>query len=345
MTKIKYIDAPDWYDLNAELNSNHLDRYDVDSTLFLSNYFSDSKFIEVNTSGSTGQPKIIQLEKSKMKASAKATLSYFQLVPGDSILLCLPVKFIAGKMIWVRALEGNLNVIIGIPSTNPIQNLTDKVKFAAMTPQQVAIAIDQNPEKFDLIETLIIGGGAVSEQLKNQLQTLSTVCYATYGMTETITHVAVKKLNGNDQNDLFVAIENISFSLGTKNNLVINAPHLSSHKIETNDIVELIDNKRFVWQGRLDFVVNSGGVKLFPEQIERKIELLINSPFFVWKEEDKILGERLILVIEGEEHTIPDLDSVLDKLESPKAIYFIKKFAYTENGKLDRNSTYLNLNR
>ncbi len=317
-----------------------LDNYDEAIVPFLNEYFGDSDHISVSTSGSTGKPKNITLEKSKMKASAKATLSHFNLTEKQTILLCLPTQFIAGKMIWVRALEGGLNVLVAKPSSNPIRELNSKVDFAAMTPHQVSVCLEENPEKFDLIDQLIIGGGTVSNQLRTQLQALKTMCYATYGMTETITHVAVMKLNGADQSEYYQAVGSTTFELGSRENLIIHAPHLSEDKIETQDVAHLIDSTTFEWLGRLDFVINSGGVKLFPEQIEKKLENVLKSNFFVWKKPDERLGEKLILVVEGKKNQLPDLSTVLDRLELPKEIWFVDQFTVTKNGKLDRNRSF-----
>ncbi|CAG5086694.1 putative 2-succinylbenzoate--CoA ligase [Parvicella tangerina] len=323
------------------MKSDLLNEYDLAIKPFLEAYFNPHSCVQVSTSGSTGEPKLIELDKEKMVASAKATLDYFNLKKGDTVLLSLPTKFIAGKMIWVRSIVGELNVLVSKPTSNPIKSLDKKVEFAAMTPHQVGVCLDENPEKFDLIDQLIIGGGAVSESLLVRIQKLTTKCYATYGMTETITHVAVKKLNGTDQSACYEAVGQTTFEVGAQGNLIINAPHLSHKKIETNDIVRLINSRQFEWLGRLDFVINSGGVKLFPEQIESKLENIINNRFFVWKEKDELLGEKAVLVIEGTSTYLPDLSKVLDKIERPKLTYRADEFIYTENGKLDRKASYL----
>lgn len=338
MIQISYIGRSESHSLQECLNSTLTAKYDTDILPFLKAYLNKERTVTVSTSGSTGKPKDILLEKEKMIASARATLDYFGLQPDQTILLSLPTKFIAGKMIWVRAIEGELNVLVAHPTSNPIKDLNTKVDFAAMTPHQVSTCLAENPEKFDLIDQLIIGGGAVNKALQEQLQRLKTKCYATYGMTETITHVAVQKLNGIGPNGNFKAIGDTTFKTGKENNLIISVPHLSMEEIVTNDIVELINSTNFKWLGRLDFVINSGGVKLFPEQIEKKLESSIDIPFFVWKETDEILGEKVILIVEGR-LTTPQSWKALDKIEVPKKTYSLDEFEYTANGKLDRKGT------
>jgi O-succinylbenzoic acid--CoA ligase len=322
------------------MENRSLLNYDKHALSFLQDYLNDLETVTVSTSGSTGMPKLIELDKNKMRASAKSTLAHFELKPKNTILLCLPSQFIAGKMIWVRALEGDLEVVVAPPAANPIKHLNRTISFAAMTPHQVTTCLAENPEKMDWIEKLIIGGGAVSSALLKQLQEIKTACYATYGMTETITHVATQKLNGQDTNSTFQAVGETTFQIGSQQNLIISAPHLSDELITTNDIVDLHDSKHFKWLGRLDFVVNSGGVKLHPEQIEKKLEPFVSKNYFVWKEADEILGEKLILIIEGDQQDLPSFETVLDKLERPKHVYFTDAFVFTPTGKLDRKNSY-----
>lgn len=340
LIRVSYIDNEFVHSLDQALEAELLGKYDTFIVPFLKSYLSDGHYIQASTSGSTGKPKVIEIEKDKMVSSALATIRYFNLKPDQKILLCLPTQFIAGKMIWVRALVAELEVVVCNPTSNPIKNLSCRVGFAAMTPHQVLITLKENPEKFDLIDQLIIGGGPVSKDLQNQLQTLRTKCFATYGMTETITHVALKKLNGSNASDLFEGIGATTFESGPEGNLIVKAPHLSKTPIVTNDLVNLVDAKHFEWLGRLDFVINSGGIKLFPEQIEKKLAGTIVQNFFVWKEEDPVLGEKMILVVEGTADEFSHDFNNLEKMERPKATYFIDQFEHTPTGKLDRNKTF-----
>jgi O-succinylbenzoic acid--CoA ligase len=310
---------------------------DKSSIPFLEAWQDGSETVELQTSGSTGIPKKIQMRKDSMRKSAKLTLDYFGLKKGDAILLNLPVDFIAGKMIWVRAIIGGLNLYAIQPSSNPLQHLNAKIDFGAMTPHQVETSLNHCPEKFDLIKKLIIGGAPVSEALQQRLQSLSTICYATYGMTETITHIAVKQLNHVDQTKLYNALPTITFGVGEANNLKINAPHIANGWLETEDIVELVDETHFKWLGRKDFVINSGGVKLFPEVIEGKIAHLMPGRFYITKQMDKTFGEVPQLVLEGiDSYDLSDLRTVLSKIEMPKSVIYIPKFKETGSGKVDR---------
>ncbi len=337
MVTVGFIDNKETFSISEILNGTILSSYDEASLTFLNQWFAQSDTIKVQTSGSTGVPKQILLSKESMRASARLTLQYFDLKRGDTILQCLPSQFIAGKMIWVRTLVGGLKVIVAKPSANPIKELTQSIKFAAMTPHQVATVLKQSPEKMDLIDMLIIGGAPVSNALLEKLQSLKTKCFATYGMTETITHIAVKQLNKVGQSEFYEALPTIAFSVGEEANLKISAPHISSNWLETEDLVRLIDQSHFEWLGRKDFVINSGGIKLFPEVIEQKISHLIPVRFFISKREDSTYGEIPVLVLEGETtFDLRNLESLLSKIEMPKIVINIPVFNETRSGKVDR---------
>ncbi|WP_431123763.1 AMP-binding protein [Flagellimonas flava] len=327
---------------------------------FLVEWGMETATVVVQTSGSTGTPKDIALKKEHMVNSALATGSYFNLEPGNSALLCLPCSSIAGKMMLVRAMVLGLELDYVEPSSMPLSGIRKTYDFSAMVPLQVGKSLVQ----LNQIKSLIIGGASVSFGLKEKLQTVSTTCYETYGMTETISHVAVKAIqnskfkienSGNPiveqsnnrtiQQSNFSALPNITFSQDSRSCLVIEAPKISDELVVTNDIVELISKTEFQWLGRYDSVINSGGVKLIPEQIEKKLASLIPSRFFVAGIPDKTLGQKLVLVIEGEEkdssellQQIKSLED-LDKYEVPKDILCLSKFIETTSGKVDRLKT------
>ncbi len=313
---------------------------------FLLNWMDKSDFITVNTSGSTGKPKQIQLSKERMMNSAFMTGKYFGFKSGQTALLCLPCDYIAGKMMVVRSIMWGLDLQLVPPTGNPMANIDQPIDFAAMIPLQVANIFEQSPEKFGLIKKLIIGGGKVDAQLQAKLQTIPTECYATYGMTETITHVAIKGLNGEHQSDYFQGLSNIQFATDTRGCLTINAPRLSEKLVVTNDIVDLKNTQQFEWLGRIDNVINTGGVKVFPEKIEAKLEELITSRFFITSFPDKKLENKVVLIIESgkwikEKINVLkiDLKQVLSKFEQPKAIYFIEQFEETPTKKIQRQRT------
>lgn len=318
--------------------------------LFLKEWFNENIFVEVKTSGSTGVPKLIQLQKKHMVNSAKATAVFFNLKERTSALLCMSPNFIAGKMMLVRALTLGWELDIVEPSSNPLQNSTKNYDFVAMVPLQLANSINQ----FHRIKKLIVGGGVVSNELNEKIQSATTEIYATYGMTETITHIAVKRLNNfngchsklvaeRSRSAHYTILPNIKISTDDRGCLVIDAPLISNEIVITNDLVELISETTFRWLGRFDSVINSGGIKLIPEQIEEKLASILKQRFFVAGIPDNNLGEKLILVVEGEKDNFI-LDEVkhltaLSKFEKPKAIYFISTFIETETKKINRLKT------
>lgn len=308
---------------------------------FLREWFSNAHYVVVNTSGSTGIPKTIQLRKDFMVNSALATGCYFQLGENTKALCCLPIKFIAGKMMLVRALTLGWHIDVIESTSNPLLQITKEYDFSAMVPLQLRNSIS----KIHQIKTLIVGGGTVSRDLEKAIQTIDTNCYATFGMTETITHIAVKKLNKFTQSELesasaYKTLPDVTISKDKRSCLVIHAPKISDGNIITNDVIDLISKTEFKWKGRLDHVINSGGVKLHPEEIELKLSHAIHDRFFVAGIPDEILGEKCILVIESENFQITTKHfSKLSRFEIPKAIFFIPKFLETGSGKINRNKT------
>ena len=308
---------------------------------FLKEWFSDAHYVLVNTSGSTGIPKTIKLRKDFMINSALATGRYFQLGENTKALCCLPIKFIAGKMMLVRALSLGWDLDVIESTSNPLQEITKEYDFSAMVPLQLRNSIS----KIDQIKTLIVGGGVVSRDLEKAIQTVDTKCYATYGMTETSTHVAVKKLNKFTQLELesesaYKTLPDVTVSKDKRSCLVIHAPKISDETIITNDVVEVVSKTEFNWKGRLDHVINSGGVKLHPEEIEQKLSHTIHSRFFIAGVPDEILGEKCILVIEGKNYQITKkYFSKLSRFEIPKEVFFIPKFLETGSGKIRRFKT------
>lgn len=304
--------------------------------LFLQEWFSVSSTINVKTSGSTGKPKKILLEKNKMIHSALATGEYFNLKEKTTAVLCLPIAYIAGKMMLIRAITLGWHLDIVASDSCPLKDVKKEHDFAAMVPLQVENSI----EKIHLIKKLIVGGGVVSNQLQEKLQTVSTAVFATYGMTETITHIAIKKLNYISVNlNFYESLPNTTLFIDQRNCLVIKNDKISKEVVFTNDVVQLISDTQFNWLGRFDNVINSGGIKLHPEKIEEKIAKIITERFFVSGIPDEKLGEKLVLIIEGNLQEI-NLEAIaLSKFEIPKEIYFVKEFIETETKKIQRKKT------
>ncbi|MEM9647404.1 MAG: AMP-binding protein [Bacteroidota bacterium] len=322
---------------------------------FLVDWTMDNPTVLVQTSGSTGKPKVILLQKEHMVNSAKSTGSHFGLQAGDSALLCLPCAGIAGKMMLVRAMVLGLELDYVQPTSTPLDSLNGNYDFCAMVPLQV----DHSLHHLERIKTLIIGGASVSHRLRERLMSLPTQVFETYGMTETITHVAVKQLNASldgrpEQSEgpvdnAFTILPGTTISQDDRGCLVIEAPKISDATVVTNDMVELISETEFQWLGRYDSIINSGGVKLIPEQIEQKLAPLISSRFFVAGIPDDALGEKLVLVLEAEERdssgllTQIKLLEGLGKYEVPKELRFVPTFEMTTTEKVNRKVILRNL--
>ena len=319
------------------------DDYEKVTGNFLLNWLDDEDHIFVKTSGSTGQPKTIKLLKSAMVNSAIATGTFFKLKPSNTALNCLPTDYIAGKMMLVRALVLGLEIDCVKPSTQPVFNFEKHYDFCAMIPLQVQHTL----QKTKHIKTIIIGGSKVSKPLLEQIKNCNSFFYETYGMTETITHIAVKQLQSKSAKGelYFNALPNVKFNQDNRDCLIIDAPNVSDKSIITNDIVNLISETEFQLLGRFDTIINSGGVKLFPEQIEDKLQPVIKERFFIASEKDTNLGEKLIVVIENPQQSLSTIMTTisklktLDKFEIPKKIYTLNTFIETTTGKIQRKKT------
>jgi len=299
---------------------------------FLLDWFDEKPYIEMQTSGSTGVPKLISVAKQAMVNSALATGTFFDLKPGDRALLCLPVHYVAGKMMLIRSIVLGLDLDYVAPTSHPMDQLEETYDFVAMVPLQAQNSIPELKKA----KKMIVGGAALNKVLEKQLLKLPTQVFETYGMTETITHIAARKLG----EKAFSVLPGVTISYDDRNCLVIHAPRISDDVIVTNDIVELINENHFVFLGRMDNVINSGGIKLIPEQIEDKLALKIHQRFFITAKPDSELGEKVVLVVEGEKQDLgEDLYDELDKYEKPKELIFIAKFKETENGKVLRKES------
>lgn len=303
---------------------------------FVEEWKSDAKWFEVKTSGTTGKPKMIRIQKTHAIASAKATLNYFNIPEGGKAWLCMSPNSIAGKMMIVRSIIGHLDLYITEPSSTPTLPAKE-IDLGAMVPMQVKNFIQTENAKN--VAALLVGGAPVSSVLWQQIVASEVNAYQTFGSTETLSHIAVRKI---DENQLpYRVLENISISVNDTNQLIINAPQIGVCDLLTNDIVHLNKDSSFQWLGRADFVINSGGVKLHPEIIQEKISRLIQSDFFITAQPDESLGQKVILVVEARESSVPvwDFSSVLTRYEIPKSVLFCEKFERTESGKVDQKST------
>lgn len=307
---------------------------------FLAEWNNESPTLLVHTSGSTGRPKPMYVEKRRMTASARITCDFLGLHAGDTALLCMPLDFIAGKMMVVRALTCGLTLKAVEPTGKPLWE--GPVDFAAMVPMQVWNLLHGNAEERERvmqIRHLIIGGGAIDDALEAQLQQFPHAVWSTYGMTETLSHVALRRLNGPDVSPWYTPFESVSVRLNADGCLVIDAPAVCSAPLTTNDLAELApDGRRFRIIGRRDNVVCSGGIKIQIEEVERTLKPHLDDPFMVSKRKDERFGEALVLLLESK-----DVDSarevcrrVLPRYWQPRNIVSVTSLPLTATGKPDR---------
>ncbi len=307
---------------------------------FVTTWNENSDFFLTNTSGSTSQPKQISIKKKHAIQSARNTANKLNLKRGDKALLCLDLETIGGKMMLVRALVLDLDLYVITPSANPLKFVDEKIDFIALAPIQLHEVLRQNSDALGNIKNIIVGGGTISKSLETALFKKKMTVYQTFGMTETITHFALRKM-GYETEEYFEILENVSIS-SEEGRLKIHAPMIGVEHLVTNDIVEIIDPLHFKWLGRADFVVNSGGVKLHPEMIQEKLESKVMVPFFLTGISDELLGEKLVIVYNSEEkdeYCSKDFYSGLSKYEIPKEAWFIDPFQFTASEKINRIET------
>ncbi len=311
---------------------------------FFSDWLDNSEWISVQTSGSTGTPKTMLVKKQNMVNSAAATGDFFDLPAGTTALLCLPATYIAGKLMLVRAMVLGWKLGSVKPQSNPF-SVTDKdYDFSALTPFQVEKSLPQ----LEHARKIIVGGGAVSIPLKEKLQQLNTQLYETYGMTETLTHIAARPINHTGvKNAPFKVLSGVSISQDNRECLVIKAPRVTAETIVTNDIVQLDSDHSFWLKGRFDNVINSGGIKIQPEEVEQILASIISQRFFIHGLKDDSLGQKVSLFIEDTptaeklqayHNAIAKLNS-LSRYQRPKEIFFIPCFEETHSGKVSRKKT------
>ena len=306
---------------------------------FTSDFLSSSPLIEVKTSGSTGTPKRMLVEKSRMRASARMTCDFLNLKEGDTALLCMPLDYIAGKMMVVRAIERGLRIINIPPSGHPFADSElqkTPPTFAAIVPLQLynTLLIEKERETLAKTKHVIVGGGAISEEVEKQIRTFPNAIWSTYGMTETLSHIAMRRLSGKDASEWYTPMPGVSLSQDKDGCLIINAPALNPEALITNDIVVLRQDGTFRIIGRRDNVICSGGVKLQIEEIERELQPLLSAPFMITKKKDVKFGEIVVLLTEGDtEQAKSELSEMNNKFSKPKHIIHIDKLPLTETGK------------
>jgi O-succinylbenzoic acid--CoA ligase len=283
-----------------------------------------------------------------MIASATKTMAALGLREGMTSLVCLDVNFIAGRMMIVRSLIAGMKMIIVEPTANPLEKIEPThIDFAALVPYQLdAMLASSQRSQLNDIDKIILGGAAINYELQQKIQSLKAECYATFGMTETLSHIALQKLNGNHRQDFFEVLDGVKVSVDSRQCLVIDADYLDE-TVVTNDVVELIDARKFRWLGRFDNVINSGGVKIMPEKVENEIAKYLSSRFFVTSMPHELLGQQVVLVIEGSLGEIDEtklsmtLRGILNRFELPRQILYIDKFIETKTQKINQSESIL----
>ena len=308
---------------------------------FLAQWNDTSDVIEVHTSGSTGKPKRLLVEKRRMVNSARITCDFLGLKEGDSALLCMPLDYIAGKMVVVRSLVSHLHLISVTPSSHPLKDVTQPIDFAAMVPLQVYSSLQEPAERERLmsIRHLIIGGGAIDDSLESQLQQFPNAVWSTYGMTETLSHIALRRISGENSSLWYSPLDGVDVSLSSDSCLEIYAPQVNPEKLHTNDIAELRTlpdgSKEFRILGRKDNVIDSGGIKIQAEEVERLLRPHLSCGFMITKVSDARLGEAVTLLVESDDvdNILAVCKHVLPRHWVPRHIFPESHIPITETGK------------
>ena len=328
---------------------------------FLSEWNNDSDRVLVHTSGSTGKPKPMMVEKKRMLNSARITCDFLGLKPGDSALLCMSLDYIAGKMVVVRSIERHLHLISVSPSGHPLKDVNEEITFAAMVPMQVynTLQVPEERERLSRIRHLIIGGGAIDAALEQELQSLPSdiAIWSTYGMTETLSHIALRRINGDEPSEWYQPFDSVHISQTEEGCLVIDAPQVCAETLVTNDIVEIepyiynkVEKLRFRIKGRKDNVICSGGIKIQIEEVETLLKPHLENPFMLAKKKDEKFGEIAVLLTEDED--IKKVEATVRRLLSdesekssdhkkykywiPKEFRYVEHLPLTETGKPKR---------
>ena len=317
---------------------------------FIDEWNNDSAYVEVKTSGSTGEPKRMLVEKRRMLNSARITCDFLGLKPGDTALLCMSTDYIAGKMMVVRSIERGLKLIEVEPCGHPldIKHLTLNIKhsqfsifnfqfdFAAMVPMQVynSLQVPEEKERLMAIRHLIIGGGAIDDAMEAELRTFPNAVWSTYGMTETLSHIALRRISGPEASEWYIPFHTVKLSTTDEGCLVIDAPEVCADILTTNDIVELKPDGRFRVLGRKDNVICSGGIKIQIEEVERELKPYVRVPYIISKKKDEKFGEIVVLLTEGDTDKARAVcEKYLPKYHRPKLYQHVDQIPLTETGK------------
>ena len=342
---------------NLEQLSNWqtLDEYEKDTLTFCREWLTGKNSFLLHTSGSTGKPKTITISRAQMQASARMTAGALGLEKNDNALVCLNTAYIAGKMMLVRGFEVGMTLTIITPQANPLAGFSDDTHFhfTALVPMQLKAILHETPEKLAILQkmkAIIVGGSPVDKTLENDLQVIQAPVYSTYGMTETVSHIALRRLNGAEASEDYKVLKGVDIGTDARGCLTIQGEVTGHQKMITNDIVTMVGARRFLWLGRFDNVINTGGVKVHPEKVEAIIEKLflkmhLQRQFFVGGLPDAYLGESVTLIIEGkklDENTentlLASLSEELPPYTKPRSVYYLSEFCLTPTQKIARKA-------
>ena len=308
---------------------------------FMQEWQNEDPMVWVHTSGSTGTPKPMQVEKKRMMASARLTCQFLGLQTGDSALLCMPLQYIAGKMVVVRSLIAGLRLIPVAPCGHPMKDLKEIPTFAAMIPMQVFNSLQDIEEsnKLKKIKHLIIGGGAIDDSLTEELESFPNAVWSTYGMTETLSHIALRRLNGPEASPWYTPFDNVNIRLSEENTLIIHAPNVCAVELITNDIAEINEAGKFRIKGRKDNIINSGGIKIQIEEVESLLKSHGVADCQITAIPDAKFGE-IVVLLYSHAYTESEIKSVCEKVLPtywiPKHYKAVSHLPLTGTGKPDR---------
>lgn len=308
---------------------------------FLAEWHNDSATLLVHTSGSTGKPKPMWVEKRRMEASARMTCDFLGLHEGDTALLCMSLDYIAGKMMVVRSLVRGLRLVSVKPSGEPLCTVTGPIDFAAMVPLQVwnTLRVAEQRERLMRVGQLIIGGGAIDADMERQLRSFPGAVWSSYGMTETLSHVALRRLSGPEATEWYTPMAGVSLSVTAEGCLVIDAPALHDGPLVTNDRAELHSDGRFKILGRRDNVICSGGLKIQAEEVERLLRPHLRVPYLITKQKDEKYGEAVVLLVEGDTAEAERISrAVLPRYWQPRHYVSVAQIPLTATGKPARHA-------
>ena len=313
-------------------------------SLFLKEWFSPTPVLTLHTSGSTGRPKEITVRKEQMLQSAAITCDFFGMKAGERALLCLPLQYIAGKMMVVRAIYAGLNLLVAEPSGHPLAGIPQRVDFAAMVPLQVynSLQTDNEQARLSRVARLIIGGGAIDQAIEERLRYFPNAIYSTYGMTETVSHIALRRISGVKADDCYTPLPGVTLRLSEEQTLIVDAPRVADGILHTNDIAEMRPDGSFRILGRKDNVINSGGIKIQIEEVEKALRPHISGDFAITSVPHPRLGEAVVLLIgpgSDPDRVREAVSQHLPRVQQPLYLLSVEAVPHTGNGKTDRTAS------